>query len=253
MEAAVLRRFRLFSASCDTPLFDGETMNDRFFSTQREAFEGGQPCFLEEPSSASGSSAEVDAFLTLREAWLENAFEFVAAVASEDVAELMFNPDALRMHVWASVHEGTSTHVPHDHENSALSGVRQPSPHPRPKRTCTRACQKHCLRDCSQVFYVSVPPHAGEICFEDPRSTRLFWSETPFAARRLVHTPRAGELLLFPPWLVHSVGSSESSTSPRISISFNLFTTREGDDDLEALANARVGASLASGSGEEIA
>lgn len=212
METAVMRNFRAFADTCgDALFFDGETMNDRFFAHQRDAFENDQPCFLEQVGDCS--SSEVDAFLTLREAWFENIFEYVAAAASEDAAELMFaEPDTLRLHVWASVHEGDSAHVPHDHENSAVSGV----------------------------FYVAVPAEAGEICFEDPRAARLFWGQTPFAERTLTHTPRAGELLLFPPWLVHSVGSSAGASTPRVSISFNLFTTREGEEDLEALANTLV-------------
>ena len=36
-----------------------------------------------------------------------------------------------------------------------------------------------------------------------------------------------GELLLFPPWLVHSVWPSEGASHPRVSLTFNFFTTRE--------------------------
>ena len=38
---------------------------------------------------------------------------------------------------------------------------------------------------------------------QDPRGTR-----PPFARNRLHHAPVAGELLLFPPWLVHGVAPS---------------------------------------------
>ena len=70
---------------------------------------------------------------------------------------------------WAAAHEGCSLHTPHVHQESAVSGV----------------------------FYVSVPPRSGPISFDDPRGMR-----PPFAANRLVHYPSAGELLLFPPWIV---------------------------------------------------
>ena len=95
-----------------------------------------------------------------------------------------------------------SMHTAHVHENSAVSGV----------------------------FYVRVPARSGAISFEvgcalfdsaeftstrvlttapvslspqDPRGTR-----PPFARNRLHHAPVAGELLLFPPWLVHGVAPS---------------------------------------------
>ena len=76
VEGAVLRQFRAFQAACG-PLEEDETANDRFFTLQREAFERGDPSFLEE-----GSDAEVEAFATLRQAWLENAREYLASAAS---------------------------------------------------------------------------------------------------------------------------------------------------------------------------
>ena len=105
-----------------------------------------------------------------------------------------------------------STIIPHDHEEAAVSGV----------------------------FYVATPPAAGNITFEDPRVARLFWSQSPFAQKTVDHEPQAGELLLFPPWLVHSVGSSEGASAPRVSLSFNFFTTAREEEsgrlNREALA-----------------
>ena len=124
MENAVLRRFHNFAEACGDSLFDGDTMNDRFFELQREEFENDEPCWLGVVGGTSTSS-EVAAFHTLRGAWMDSIFAYIAASASELVAEQMFDdPDSLRLHVWASVHEGVSSHVPHDHENSAVSGVR---------------------------------------------------------------------------------------------------------------------------------
>ena len=83
----------------------------------------------------------------------------------------------MRIFVWAAAHEGCSLHTPHVHQESAVSGV----------------------------FYVSVPPLSGPISFDDPRGMR-----PPFAANRLVHYPSAGELLLFPPWIVHGFVESKA-------------------------------------------
>ena len=108
------------------------------------------------------------------------------------------DPD--RMHVWASVHRGGSTHPRHIHANAAVSGV----------------------------FYVRAPRGSGRICFFDPRG-----SVPPFE-REVRHEPLAGELLLFPPWLSHAVASSTmpddaDADGARVSISFNYV---DGDDGL---------------------
>ena len=55
----------------------------------------------------------------------------------------------------------------------------------------------------SGVFYVSVPAGAGAIRFDDPRGAL-----PPFKRNSIEHMPVSGELLLFPPWLAHSVGPS---------------------------------------------
>ena len=106
----------------------------------------------------------------LRSAWLSNSREYIGAAVGADAADEFFaDESSLRIFVWAAAHEGCSLHTPHVHQESAVSGV----------------------------FYVSVPPQSGPISFDDPRGMR-----PPFAANRLVHYPSAGELLLFPPWIV---------------------------------------------------
>ena len=143
---------------------EGETINDRFFTMQRQAFERGDPPFFE-----SGSTEEIEAFKILRASFLENAREYLSSV-SEGAAEAVFDDltslaetsECVDMFCWASVHEGPSAHVPHTHPNSAVSGV----------------------------FYVAAPPLAGEIVFEDPRAA---WSPI-FESNRRIHTPVAGKI-----------------------------------------------------------
>ena len=203
MDAAIRNRFHAFQETCG-PLEDGETVNDRFFAFQREAFESGKASFLETETD----SAQREAFATLSNAWLENAREYLAtAKGSDEEASELFDDEAsgLRMFVWASVHTGESSHVPHVHANSAVSGV----------------------------FYISVPDEAGVISFHDPRAA--------FAeSQSLEHRPTAGELLLFPPWLIHGVEPGENGQEPRISISFNVFSLREEGTDFNMLANTAV-------------
>ena len=64
----------------------------------------------------------------------------------------------------------------------------------------------------------------------------------PFSKNRFVHSPTAGELVLFPPWLVHGIESTCGSKDegPRVSLSFNLLTNREDahTSDWEVLSDA---------------
>ena len=91
MQSAVRHKWSSFADDCGLTA-EGETVNDRFFAYQREAFERGDAPFLE----LEGSKAEREAYETLRSAWLENAREYVAIVASEEAAADMFDDlDAL--------------------------------------------------------------------------------------------------------------------------------------------------------------
>jgi len=109
---------------------------------------------------------------------------------------------ANNMHMWASVHQDGSAHAQHVHVGAVLSGV----------------------------LYVQSPEGSGQIVFHDPRG-----SLPPFG-RAVCHEPRAGDLLIFPPWLEHGVAATTTMDGPRISVSFNY-----GDFDRELLAPKAVG------------
>jgi uncharacterized protein (TIGR02466 family) len=78
----------------------------------------------------------------------------------------------------------------------------------------------------SGTYYVSVPPGAGAIRFEDPRLALMMAAparkRTARKENRTFHVvqPKAGMLLLWESWLRHDVLASKSSHE-RISISFN--------------------------------
>lgn len=171
----------------------GETPNDAFFAKQREAWEHRDDTFL--AAFDEGASG----FLRhhLWQGWLTNIEAYVSGSVGEQAAKEFFGDttQSKLLFVWAAVHEGCSAHATHIHEDSAVSGV----------------------------FYVTTPPDAGEITFEDPRGLR-----PPFARNRLTHQPVAGELLLFPPWLHHGVAPSCGMTDGqrRVALSFNLLTAR---------------------------
>jgi uncharacterized protein (TIGR02466 family) len=100
--------------------------------------------------------------------------------------------------LWINVMNKGAIHAPHIHPHSAVSG------------TC----------------YVTVPPNAGAIRFEDPR-LGLMMAAPPrrktagLANRTFVDiAPKAGQLLLWESWLRHGVEPNKTRT-PRISVSFN--------------------------------
>jgi len=100
--------------------------------------------------------------------------------------------------IWVNVMEEGGIHTSHIHPHSAVSGT----------------------------YYVTTPPGAAAICFEDPRAGLMMSapSRTPEARpenRGFVQVrPQAGSLLLWESWLRHGV-EMQHGGSPRISISFN--------------------------------
>jgi len=67
----------------------------------------------------------------------------------------------------------------------------------------------------SGVYYVKMPDDAGSIVFDDPRGPL-----PPFDSK-LVISPLAGDLVLFPSWLIHQVTPTPGNEE-RISIAFNI-------------------------------
>lgn len=101
------------------------------------------------------------------------------------------------MSIWSSVHGNGSYHAAHHHKNSLLSGI----------------------------LYINAPPNSGAVVFEDPRGP------LPPFGRSLHITPHAGELILFPSWLMHQVLPS-LTVEPRISVSFNYNGDWESTTDV---------------------
>ena len=108
---------------------------------------------------------------------------------------------------------------------------------------------------CSGVIYVHVPAGSSPILFSDPRGAARHYSARsgdgdllarhPYApfVTQVALTPRAGDIVLFPPWLAHAVlpqhrsdeeplsspprpGSAEATAQLRISYAFNLEADR---------------------------
>ena len=75
----------------------------------------------------------------------------------------------------------------------------------------------------SAVYYVSLPQGCPGITFEDPRPAKLmdFQQSCLVDTNHFTHTPKVGELVLFPSWLPHFVDPNPTDEN-RISISFNV-------------------------------
>lgn len=78
----------------------------------------------------------------------------------------------------------------------------------------------------SGVYYVSLPPDSGSIEFYDPVRERAMQAlpqgDGSFANRSMVrYGCEEGHLLIFPSWLLHGVGPSQSDEE-RISLAFNV-------------------------------
>ncbi len=113
---------------------------------------------------------------------------------------------ALALTGWAVINRAGDYNVPHNHASNLLSGA----------------------------LYIAVPPgmRGGAIVFQDPRlnlnahyteNMRRLGIQPPWANTSISVTPEAGEILVFPSWLMHFVEpcQSEDSDALRIVISFN--------------------------------
>lgn len=115
--------------------------------------------------------------------------------------ELLINPKSktMVMDCWANINSPGSYNRKHTHANSMISGV----------------------------YYPRVPENSGQIVFTDPRIqahviTLPVTRKTAITSRHIKRTPQAGEFILFPSWLEHSVDVNRSGEE-RVSVAFNIF------------------------------
>jgi uncharacterized protein (TIGR02466 family) len=104
---------------------------------------------------------------------------------------------------WLQLYPPNSFFIKHDHFGAILSGV----------------------------FYIKVPENSGNLRFYNPVSTRrvtntffqrLRKTNNEYNYHYVEYTPKEGEMIMFEPWLEHSVEFNRSSED-RIAISFNIW------------------------------
>ena len=73
----------------------------------------------------------------------------------------------------------------------------------------------------SGVIYIDVKPNSGDLILENPLTSHLLSSPQNLIPERIKITPKDGKIIIFPPWLSHSVTQNQIDYN-RISISFNV-------------------------------
>jgi len=150
------------------------------------------------PARAPGETWQTEASLHERPAFKELADIMRAAAKSVlDRLDVQYGPFEITG-CWANVNPKGGIHPAHNHPNNYLSGV----------------------------YYLQIPDGADAIQFHDPRPQgMMIWPRVKnynqynsIVANVRV---RAGQLIVFPSWLVHSVHPIPNQ-AVRISVSFNI-------------------------------
>lgn len=126
-----------------------------------------------------------------------NYFSFLDAKSSH--ALTLFKDGILSLDIWAAVQDGIGAyHKNHVHEGVVLSGV----------------------------YYSSVPEGSAPLLMHKPKQTESSDDEVDLH----VIEPVEGQLIVFPPWLLHGVPEAKRPPdSPRVSFAFNLSGPIIGD------------------------
>ena len=124
--------------------------------------------------------------------YLEKSINFInESISSKPVITAM----------WACINEKNAYNNAHVHQNSHYTGV----------------------------YYVQAPDNCGEIIFHDPRVQLnalcpALSISSRFYTPRIKHIPKAGQLVIFPGWLLHHVKINQNDEQ-RIIIGFNFNCT----------------------------
>ena len=202
-----------FEAFLETPaafnkktnqFYDATTLNDQFWIAQKE-------------TKLTSTIPEVAAVMKHFFAGASRYLSEWGLPPADYLSELLANDTDYGAvpQPWFSIHGNHSDHLQHVHFASRVA----------------------------VVYYPKVQPGDGRLVFEDPRGARYdqFSAEDcnptvkgvrcsavphpfpPFAGNRHYHTPRSGDLVIFPGWLYHSVERAPTDAGEyRVSLSFNV-------------------------------
>jgi uncharacterized protein (TIGR02466 family) len=196
---------------------DEATISDLFYRHQQQADLQYKQCMLSSKLSETKMHCTNKRPVLFQD--LARLFIWTAQSMAEEHGIKLFDPQQpsqqhclddpqLCVFAWTSLHANGSYHTPHHHVDSVLSGV----------------------------FYVQIPENegrsmrngAGDLVFYDPRGA------LPPFGKSLHITPKPGELVLFPGYLLHSVEPTHSASAFRISVSFNIQGSWEAASDVNS-------------------
>ena len=190
LNTAALETYSEFLTSADDVSEDADRRNDQFYIWQG----GGR---------ANGAKINAPAELAaLRRLAIDACSAHVLQHDRPLQAEELGWPEPWNFQLWLAMYANGTQHVNHVHDNSACSGA----------------------------FYSQVPEGGGSpIIFSDPRGALPSMTshnphmEQPLApfSRQHHFFPKAGDMVLFPSWLVHRVEPQGGETA-RVAWSFNL-------------------------------
>ena len=184
----------------------GVTRNDVFFAHQQNR--GYRLAF---PAIASCAEARLLEQEHAVKALLRYLEEFDSPAARSVAAELSTTQSSLSVDLWAAVQRGPGArHADHVHEGAVVSGV----------------------------YYSGCPDGCAPLVLKGRKSlgsngivTSLDSEEVPEDDEVAIH-PTEGQLVLFPPWVLHGVPPSTEADGerPRVSWAFNLAARRADID-----------------------
>lgn len=170
----------------------GLTTNDFFFEFQRNIG------FCEQ-------SMQTPEMIQLQDAITSKVQTYLSSIGNDtadDLASRLYGDVTVKTDMWATVQVGASAyHADHVHDNVFVSGV----------------------------YYAAVPKESAPLVFRKPEKDFFLnndngcTNEKHDVIDRIVIEPEEGEIILFPPWLLHGVPPTGiESNTPRVSFAFNI-------------------------------
>lgn len=170
----------------------GLTTNDHFFEFQRN---GG---FCEQIMQ----TPEIWQLQNVIGQTVQNYLSSLDTIAADEIASRLIHDATVKIDMWATVQIGESAyHADHVHENVFVSGV----------------------------YYASIPEGSAPLVFHKPEQKEENGAHDIHinhdADDNIIIHPEIGQIVIFPPWLLHGVPPStglRNKSDPRISFAFNV-------------------------------
>lgn len=177
----------------------GLTTNDHFFEHQR----------INGFCQQTMLTPEISWLHELLGSEVQRYLSSIHHMAASDILSRLCSDPTVKLDMWATIQIGNlAYHADHVHENVYVSGV----------------------------YYSSVPEGSAPLVFHRPlkeeTKDKCFDFETQDEDDKFVIHPEEGQVVIFPPWLLHGVPPATEmgpANFPRVSFAFNLSGFTIGD------------------------